>query len=238
MEKTDLQSTIEKYAMPPEATKLLREHPPLIICGVTGAGKDTIARYLMQSGNYAHVVSHTSRASRPHLDGHEVNGVDYWFIDNAQALEMLRAQKFVEAELVHGKDTLYGTSIEAYRRVTDNHKVPLLEIDIKGVLKLQSQEPSLMAIFLVPPDFQTWLKRVRGRGNLSEEELRKRLSTAIDEFRLYLDNDNFIPIVNTEVADTAQAIEDGSYKDPVSIEIAHTAVQQLLHDTQRYLEAA
>lgn len=234
MELLDL---TEKYQTPPAAVELLQEHPPLIICGVTGAGKDTIARYLMQNGSYAQIVSHTTRAARPHRDGHEVNGVDYWFIDNDAAIEMLKAGEFIEAELVHGNETLYGTSIAAYKKVLENGKQPLLEIDIKGVLRLQSEVPGLTAVFLVPPDFATWQKRLRGRGTMDDEELRRRLQSAKAEFKTFLDNEDFIPITNTEVVNTADRIQDGSYRNTVSIEIARKAVKELLAETESLLAA-
>lgn len=233
----ELSELTNNYKTPPTAVELLQEHPPLIICGVTGAGKDTIARYLMQNGEYAQIVSHTTRDSRPHRDGHEVNGVDYWFIDNAKAIEMLQSGEFIEAELVHGKDTLYGTSVAAYKKVLDNGKQPLLEIDIKGVLRLQSEVPGLSAVFLVPPDFETWQKRLRGRGTMSDEELRRRLQSAEAEFKTFLDNEGFIPIINSEVVDTAERIQDGSYRDAVSIEMAHRAVKELLAGTESLLSA-
>lgn len=231
-----LENLVDNYRMPDEAVQLLSEHPPLMICGVTGAGKDTIARYLMQTGNYAHVVSHTSRAARPHMDGHEVNGVDYWFISNQEAAELLKNQAFVEAKLVHGKETLYGTSIMAYRRVVDNNKQPVLEIDIQGVQELQRAVPDLKAIFLVPPSFEVWQERLKGRGKMSNEELRARLVSAVTEFKTFLASDGFTPIINSEVIDTARSIENGSYADADSAQKAHDTVEELLLRTQALLE--
>lgn len=232
---TELETLLNEYEMPTDTKQLLAKHPPLIICGVTGAGKDTIARYLMQSGNYAHVVSHTTRAPRPHRDGHEVNGVDYWFINSSEAAEMIRSQAFIEAELVHGKDTLYGTSIEAYRHVVEIGERPLLEIDIKGVQRLQREAPELTAIFLVPPDFKTWQERLQGRGAMPREELRKRLESAVMEFEIFLQNDGFIPVINTEVINTAKSIEDGSYRDGTTVKAAREVVEQMLQETQALL---
>jgi guanylate kinase len=230
-----LETLVNTYQMPAEAKTLLTEHPPLIICGVSGAGKDTIAQYLMQSGDYAHIVSHTTRAPRPHHDGHEVNGVDYWFINEQTATVMLQDKSFIEAEFVHG-DTVYGTSIEAYKRVVEHGRKPLLEIDIKGVTNLQTQVPSLDAVFLVPPDFATWQRRLEGRGEMSDAEKRKRLESAVAEFKAFLARDSgFIPVINTEVVDTAQAIEDGSYKTEVSMSRARAAVEQLSRETEALL---
>jgi len=239
MEKPDyLKTLVDNYRMPSPAVDLLRQHPPKIICGPTGAGKDTIARHMMQSGNYGHVVSTTSRESRSHRDGHEVNGVDYWFVTNRQVVEMLENHEFIEAALVHKRATVYGTSIAAYQTVIDNGKIPLLEIEVQGIMKLHRDVEDLNAIFLVPPSFEIWRERISGRGYMSDEDLHARFRSAIMEFDTADGHEFFIPVINNEVVDTVRAIQNGSYKKPQSIDMARRVINELRAKTQDLLNVA
>ena len=78
---------ITNYQAPQHAHEVVAAHPSLNFAGPTGAGKGTLVTYLTQSGDYAPVVSDTTRAARPHNDGFEVNGVSYWFIDEKEAIK-------------------------------------------------------------------------------------------------------------------------------------------------------
>ncbi len=231
-----LSDLVSDYHTPTEAARLIHEHPPLIVCGVTAAGKDTIVRYLTQSDDYAQVVSHTTRTPRSHNDGNEVNGLDYWFVDERTAITMLSEQSFIEAKLVHG-DTLYGTSVKAYERVVNSGRQPILEIDIQGVLELMSVVSDLEAIFLAPPDFETWQARLNGRGHMSQQERIKRLVSAVTEFEMFASNPRFTPLINNEVIDTAAMIHDGSYKNDESTKRARLVIEQLLDQTRQTLRS-
>lgn len=216
-----------------EAVKLLSDHPPLIFCGVTGAGKDTMLDHLGHTGRYATVISHTTRAPRENNGLNEVNGVDYWFIDEHEAEAMLNRGDFIEAEFNHHR--LYGTSVQAFRSAAESGQQVLMEIDIKGVMALMQHNPDLQAIFLAPPDFDTWMRRLDGRGALSDEERKTRLTTAAREFEMFEDGHNFIPVINHEIIDTAAMIKDGSYALDTYTQLARRAIAQMQIETQRWL---
>lgn len=231
-----LEQAIESYEMPDEAKILILEQPSLNIAGPTGAGKGTMAQYLTQTGKYTPVVSDTTRAPRPTGNGLEVNGVHYWFIDQETALEKLANGAFVEAKLVHG-DTLYGTTIASYQRVVDGGRVPILEIDINGMEELMKEAPGFEAVLLLPPSFDIWVQRLDGRGDMDLAQKLRRFETALVEYTRPIENENFWPVINTEVVDTAELIISGDYKDPAYREHALALAVELRDHTQAFLNS-
>ena len=229
-----LEDAVTHYSMPEEAKQLLLEHPPLNIAGPTGAGKGTMGQYLTQMGEYAPVVSDTTRDPRKFGNGYEVNGVHYHFIDEATALKKLADGAYIEAKLVHG-DTLYGTSIEAYQRVVEHGRIPILEIDVQGMEELMKVVPSFEAILLLPPSFEIWEQRIDGRGDMTTEQKIRRFGTALIEYSKPLENDRFFPVINTEVLDTAEVIRSGEYREEAYRQNALVLAAELRDATQAFL---
>lgn len=232
----NLAESVQHYRAPRAARELVATHPPLGIAGPTGSGKDTIGRYLMQSGNYSPVVSDTTRVPRKHNDGLEVNGVHYWFVDDETATAKLQAGAYIEAKLVHGT-TLYGTSIEAYRRVVDAGRTPLLEIDVQGMEDLMDEFPNFEPILLLPPSFEVWQQRLDGRGDMDLEQKIRRLGTALVEMAKPFEKPRFNPVINTEVVDTAKVIESGEYKTEAYRSAALKVAKSLIDETRAFLDA-
>lgn len=226
---------IEDYQTPEAAQRLVAEHPSLNIAGPTGAGKGTVALYLMQTENYAPVVSDTTRSPRLHNDGYEVPGVHYWFLDEAQAEEKVREAAYIEVKAVH-KTTMYGTSMAAYEKVVASGRVPLLEIDVQGMEELMGQFPGFEVVFLVPPDFATWQERLDSRGDMDMTQKIRRLSSALIEFDKPFNNARFHPVVNTEVIDTAKLIKEGGYKEAAYRDRALQVTRELKEATQAFLD--
>jgi guanylate kinase len=231
-----LEDAINTYKMPIEAQQLLLQHPSLNIAGPTGAGKGTMAQHLTQTGQYVPVVSDTTRAPRVFGNGYEVNGVHYWFVDTDTALKKLHDNAYIEAKLVHG-DTIYGTSIASYQRVVESGRTPILEIDIQGMEDLMEAAPGFEAILLLPPSFEIWEQRIDGRGDMDEANKVKRFQTALSEYEKPLHNDNFFPVINTEVLDTAEVITSGAYKLPVYRTAALELARELHRATKNYLDS-
>lgn len=229
-----LYSAITNYQPPNIAQSLVSENPSLNITGPTGAGKGTLATYLAQSGKYAPVVSDTTRAPRPHNDGYEVNGVNYWFIHESRALEKVNEGAYIEVKAVHQK-TMYGTSIASYERVIDAGRTPILEIDVQGIEDLMERFAGFEAIFLLPPDFQTWQARLDGRGRMDVEEKIQRLQSAVKEIGRLLENRRLFAVVNTEVVDTASLIISGEYKTEEYQKRSIVIARGLLEKTQQFL---
>jgi guanylate kinase len=231
-----LQEAVDAYHMPERARRIIAEHPPLGLAGPTGAGKSTMAQYLTQIGEYAPTVSDTTRAPRPFLKGSEVNGVHYWFLSEAQALEKLSQGGYIEAKVVHG-DTLYGTSIEAYQSIVTSGRTPILDIDIQGMEEFMRVDPSFEAILLLPPNFEVWNQRIDSRGDMTAETKLRRFGTALIEYSKPLENARFFAVVNTEVIEAAEVIRTGAYRSPEYREQALKVAAHLHEETRKYLDS-
>ena len=227
---------VTDYKAPSSAHEIASAHPSLNFAGPTGAGKGTLVTYLTQTGDYAPVVSDTTRAPRPHNDGFEVNGVAYWFIDEDTAVKKVSEKAYIEVKAVHQK-TMYGTSVEAYEKVVQAGRTPILEIDVQGMEELMNHFPEFEAIFLLPPDFETWQARLDGRGRMQLEEKVQRLRSACVEIGVLLNNPAFYPVINTEVIDTAKLIATNAYKDEEYREAALTVAKEILEQTEKFLSS-
>ncbi|MGV9001483.1 MAG: guanylate kinase [Candidatus Saccharimonadaceae bacterium] len=225
---------INSYEAPQRALTLEETNPSLNLAGPTGAGKGTLGVYLAQSGNYAPVVSDTTRLPRPYKNGLEVNGVDYWFISEDEAEKKIGQGAYLEVKAVHQK-TMYGTSLDSYQRAVDSGKIPLLEIEVQGMEDLMSRYSHFEAIFLLPPDFDTWQQRLDGRGDMSHDEKVRRLTSALNELQRVLNNPRFHPVINKEVIDTAVTISSGEYMQPEYRAKGITIAQELLRRTKMFL---
>ncbi|MBC7459564.1 hypothetical protein H7200_02525 [Candidatus Saccharibacteria bacterium] len=231
-----LEQTVNQYEMPQLAKDLILSRPSLNLAGPSGAGKGTMAQYLSQSGNYTSVISDTTRLPRSSGNGYEVNGVHYWFIDENTALKKLDDEAYIEAKLVHGS-TLYGTTIESYKKVLDSGRTPILEIDVQGIEDLMQAAPGLEAILLLPPSFEIWEQRIDGRGDMDLNQKIRRFGTAVLEYAKPLENSAFYPVINTEVIETAEVIISGVYREESYRQKALQLAAELRIQTQQFLDA-
>lgn len=201
---SQLVQKIKSYQMPPAAVELLTEHKPLIIAGVSAAGKSAVAEHIQSGSDFAHVITHTTRPPR----AGEANGQNYWFVTEEQLLKLLDDNAMVEANAVHG-ETIYGSSIAAYEAVVAKNWRPLMVIDIQGVEIITRNVPGLNAAFLLPPTFEIWLERLDKRGQMSHVERARRLQSAASEMEHVLNNSHFNLFINRDVPTVADQITRG-----------------------------
>ena len=108
----------------------------------------------------------------------EKDGVDYYFISADEFKDRINRQEFVEWEMVYaGK--YYGTLKSELRRIWDLRKTPLLDVDVKGGLNVQSQYPKQsLSLFIEPPSIEELERRLKTRGTESPESIKARISKA------------------------------------------------------------
>lgn len=149
-----------------------------VISAPSGGGKSTILDALRQSvTGLAYSISHTTRRPR----GNERHGKDYYFVDRGTFTRMIDAGEFVEWARVY--DNLYGTSYAGLQDMTRAGLDVVLDVDIQGGRNIRARFPESVLIFLVPPSLEVLEQRLRGRGTDSEEVIRARMETAMDDIR-------------------------------------------------------
>lgn len=155
------------------------------------------------------IVSHTTRKKRYNDGILEQDGVDYSFIDTTAAVEMLKEKAFIEAKYVHG--TVYGTSIDAVRRAGDTGKIAVTDIDVQGVSEYKDVSQDVMALFILPPDYRTWLDRLHRRYATTEEfkaEWPKRRLSAISELTHALEVSYYHFIINDDLHRAVRVVDE------------------------------
>lgn len=227
-----LSSAVDGYAAPRDALNFVAEHPPVILCGITSAGKDTVAHELAAGGGYELVVSHTTREPRENHGVIEHDGVDYFFVSKEQMLELVNDGAFFEVKNVH--HNVYGTSIAALSAPYEKGNKAILVIDFQGALEFVSFVPDLRPIFLLPPTLAIWRQRLDGRGRLPDEEFHKRLQSAQREIKTALENTAFHLLVNYEKPDTALAIRKNLLgRDRGAVDVAELLLYQITEELKR-----
>ena len=151
---------------------------PLVISGPSGAGKTSVAAWLLETDR--DTILSVSCTTRP-LRGREVEGIDYFHVDEAEFLARRDRGEFLEWALVHGN--LYGTP----RAFVDRHvragKVVLLDIDVQGAMQVRQSRSDAVLVFLMPPSLDVLEERLRGRSTDSDEVIGRRLLAARREMR-------------------------------------------------------
>lgn len=171
----------------------------LVIAGPSGSGKTTVCqRLLRMRDDVVFSVSATTRAPR----AREQDGRDYHFLSRERFDALVEADELLEWATVHGE--LYGTPRRNLREARASGKHLLLDIDVQGARQVRAREPSALLVFLLPPDADTLLARLRGRGSEPEEALRTRMCTALGELSAVQEFDRVI--VNEEIGPVVEAV--------------------------------
>ncbi|MES1919749.1 hypothetical protein MHBO_001524 [Bonamia ostreae] len=150
-----------------------------VICGPSGVGKGTLIKnFLARSKNFSLSVSHTTRKMRKG----EENGVDYFFVDKDNFLNMVRQKQFFEWEEIHGN--YYGTSLSCLHNHPKENLI--LEIDINGALSIKKHflGKDLTFIFITT-DLKELERRIRNRGEDDEKSIMTRIETAKKELAIF-----------------------------------------------------
>ena len=184
---------------PPHAPRAGRSRL-LVLAGPTAVGKGTVAAHIRATHPEIHLsVSATTRSPRPG----EVDGVHYYFVDDAEFDRMVAENELLEYATVHNKYR-YGTPRGPVDVALAAGKTVLLEIDLQGARQVRRAEPSASLVFLLPPSWDELVDRLVGRGTEDAEERSRRLRTARVE--LAAQNEFDYLVVNADVATAAEEV--------------------------------
>jgi guanylate kinase len=225
-------SKVASYRPSTQRLAALRDTPLLFMVGVSGAGKNILSQQLLQKypDRYYRFVSHTTRKQRLNHGVMEQQGLEYHFISHEDAERMLDDQDFLETNLYSGN--IYGTSISEIQHAHDEGKILIGDIDVNGVAHFMHALPNGKPVFILPPDYQTWQRRLMTRyeDGVNKEDWRSRMLTARREIEHALVTDYYYLVVNddlSEATETIHAIACGKLTDHRPTAAVHAANQIL-----------
>ena len=146
----------------------------MVVTGTSGAGKGTLERLLLERMPELELaVSATTREQRPG----EENGREYWFITGEKFERLVEDDEFLEhVDLPWGARS--GTLRSEIDRIQAHGKVPLLDLETDGALRVQETIPGAVTIFVDAPTFEELERRLRERATESSGEIQVRLDLA------------------------------------------------------------
>ena len=148
----------------------------LIVSGPSGSGKSTLVQRILELPGTMPSISCTTRARR----ATEASGKCYDFVTEAEFDAMIARGEFLEYARVFGKHS-YGTPLKWLEESRRKGLDLVLEIDVQGAAQVKQKLPESVAIFILPPSRQELERRLRDRGQDSDEEIARRLAKAHDE---------------------------------------------------------
>lgn len=160
--------------MPEKMTGLL-----VIISGPSGVGKGTVIRFLRERyKDFIFPISCTTREKRPG----EKDGVTYHYISKKEFEKGIKEGDFLEWAMVH-QTNYYGTPKKPIVDALKKGKVVLREVDVQGARSIQKIVPAknLVTIFIKAESKKKLLDRIAKRGELPEEEVKRRMESARKE---------------------------------------------------------
>jgi guanylate kinase len=154
------------------------QHKLIIIAAPSGAGKTSIVKHLLSTlpDQLGFSVSCATRAPR----AGETHGSDYYFITPQEFTRRVEAGEFAEWEMVY-EGKFYGTLHSELQRIWDQRQAPLLDIDVKGGLRIKEQYPQSLSLFIEPPSLEVLRERLAARGTETPDSLQMRLNKASEE---------------------------------------------------------
>jgi len=236
MEPTS-QTLLADYQPSAATVELVGQTPIVLLVGISGAGKDTIKHHLLQSGKYHHIVSHTTRLPRNNAGVMETNGEDYHFVDHDQAHGMLEQGAFVEAKQ-YGAN-IYGTSVAELEQAKQEGRIALTDIEVQGVTEYKAISNTVIAIFILPPSYKEWQRRLHSRylpGEADPADIKKRMHTAITELEDALAQPYYHFVINDDLDQAVEIVDKIAHNHDEFNKIddaVRAQAEQLLHDLKQ-----
>ena len=205
--RTEFLSALADYKLSPAALKVVQDTKLVILAGPTSSGRNSIIAELVKNDDFYHIVSDTTRHIRlKNGKPIEKNGREYWFRSETEVLDGLRQGQYMEAAILHNQQ-VSGCSISELIKANKANKIAVKDIDTVGAHTIHEIKPDTTIIFILPPDFETWMQRLRGRGGIADDEIIRRLKSAHQELAAALENIYYQFVINGRLKDAVNQVQ-------------------------------
>ncbi len=151
----------------------------IAVSAPSGTGKTTLVRRLLSE--FPEIVFSVSATTRKKREN-EIEGTDYFFVDEIEFEKKIHNNEFVEWEKFY--DYYYGTFRSFIEDTINSGKSVILEVDVYGALEIKRIYPDAVLIYIAPPSLEELLHRLKNRRTESEEDLKKRIERSTMELGL------------------------------------------------------
>ncbi|KAI2808577.1 guanylate kinase [Blomia tropicalis] len=195
--------------LPSNSSNLCNQIRPYVICGPSGSGKTTLLNMLTSHyiGCFKFSVSHTTR--KPRIN--EQDGIAYHFVDKATFQRMISNNEFVEYAQFSGN--YYGTSFRELNIVKCSGRIPILDVDVRGVMNLKRINFGAIYIFITTSSLDNLERNLRQRGTEDNETLNRRLRHAIEDIKTAEKLKFDLIIINQDLTESFEKIKNFVEKD-------------------------
>lgn len=171
----------------------------IVLSGPSGVGKNTLMnRVIPRIPNLHYSVSVTTRSPR----SGEVDGVDYFFVTDAEFDRMIANDEFLEWAVFVGNR--YGTPRSFIEDKIKQGQTVIMDVDIQGALQIKQKMPDAVLVYLLPPTWEELRNRLNKRGKDPSDAINKRLERSIEELKYIVDYDYFI--INDQLDKAAERL--------------------------------
>ena len=160
----------------------------LVLSSPSGAGKSSICRALLDLDKNLYLsISTTTRKKRPN----EVSGIDYNFVTLDEFEYKLSKNNFIEHAKVF--NNFYGTDKSFVENKINKGKDLLFDIDWQGAQQLREKmREDIVSVFILPPSKKELERRLKERGQDTDEVVKERMSEATAEITHWAEYDYVI----------------------------------------------
>ncbi len=166
----------------------------VILSSPSGAGKTSLVKEISSKNSFSISISHTTRKPR----NNEIDGIDYYFINQKKFKELINKKKFLEYAKVF--NNYYGSSEDIVFEKLDKGKNIIFDIDWQGTeqIKQKKLKYKILTIFILPPSRKELFNRLLNRDLSDEKNAMERMKQFDKDvihwknYDLVVINDNFI----------------------------------------------
>lgn len=146
----------------------------IAICGFSGSGKDTIAKYISEHYDYEMVISTTSRPMR---EG-EQEGNPYHFVSKEEFLDLIEADAIIEHR---SYDTLLNNTPDTWYYGIEHDVIKLhinyvVVLDLWGLSQFKKHFNNVVSFFIEVSNEERKSRAMQGRSDFDETEWNRRLA--------------------------------------------------------------